>query len=400
MVHKTLDLMPAHIFLDARKPEQELQDFYQGLQPEDMRSMLKDSICKHDSILNSNPKLLQQMHLDDLAEHSDMEEGFTYSVHAIASVKSQFYVGLEKAIGDLKRPFFQNEVVVVGVQFMGGVGKTTLALALCTDDHIKGRLQNLLFITVSESPYVKGVLETMWDCIVVRKKSQLQNVKDASMQLQVQLLRQSKSALLILDKVRSRSNLKKLLFQVAGYKTLFTTRDISIIPRNHCSQFYQLPLLGQEDALSLFCLHGEPCEAWQSTKNKISKRELVSDYHINGLLRFMETNIRYPEDKKNSADSLLHNWIYVRKLECLEAICILLELASRKLLNLTNNPRSTAAISYGNASELYFSQYYVMRDLALQFRRPRHCIPEEEVTCAQEGGYFAMEVGAAERYAI
>ncbi|XP_057842215.1 probable disease resistance protein At4g33300 isoform X2 [Cryptomeria japonica] len=233
-IYETMDLTPAHILLDARKLVQELQDFYQDLKPEDMRSMLKDSM------LNRNPKLLQQIYFNHLAENSGMEEGFTYSLHEIAAVKSQFFVGLEKSIGDLKRPLFQKEVPIVGVRFMGGVGETTLALALWND------------VLIKESPNGKGLLETMWDGIVGRKRSEFQNLEDACMQLQIQLMRQSKSTLLILDNVGSRANLGKLLFHVTGYKTLFTKRDTSIIPRNYSAQYYQLPLLVHADALSLF----------------------------------------------------------------------------------------------------------------------------------------------------
>lgn len=250
-IHETMDLMPAHILLNAKKLEQELQVFYRELKPEDMRSTLKDSMLISDAFRNI--RLLQQMGLDNLAENFNMEEGFTSSVLVIAAVKSQFFVGLEKSIGDLRRPLFQNELSVVRVRCMGGIGKATLALALLNDAHIKGYFQNLLVTTVSESPNGKGLLETMWEGNVGRKRSEFQNLEDAHMQLEQQLLRQSKLTLLMLDDVGSRENLDRLLFQVAGYKTLFTTRDSSIIPRNHSIQFYQLPLLGQEDAQSLFC---------------------------------------------------------------------------------------------------------------------------------------------------
>lgn len=54
--------------------------------------------------------------------------------------KAQFYVGLEKCIGDLRRTLLEKNVSIVGVQSMGGGGKTTLALALCNDPQIKGIL--------------------------------------------------------------------------------------------------------------------------------------------------------------------------------------------------------------------------------------------------------------------
>ncbi|KAH9319578.1 hypothetical protein KI387_021347, partial [Taxus chinensis] len=387
--------IPAHVLLDARKIMAELKDFYQELQPPDISSLLNDTIYKQVSMLTNdacwNTMMLQQMGLDDLCGSSDMEEDSTYSFQNVLPAKSEFYVGLEKSIRDLKEVLFQSEVSVVGVQCMGGGGKTTLALALCDDPQIKGYFENVVFITVSESPNLKGILETMWDKIVGRKRPEFQNVEDAYLLLQQQIVKQPMRTLLILDDVWSRANLEKLLFEGPVYKTLITTRDSSTIPRNPSVRLYQLSLLGQEDALSLFCfwafgqtsipaaadanlvkevhaecrglplalkvigssLHGEPLVVWESAKNKLSKGESISDYHKDGLFRCLETSIdflddvarecfldlgAFPEDRKICADALLHIWVYVRKLDWQDAFVILLELASRNLLNLISNP--------------------------------------------------------------
>ncbi|KAH9291997.1 hypothetical protein KI387_042811 [Taxus chinensis] len=356
----------------------------------------------------------------DLFDRRETVEDSTYSNHNNFPRKSQIYVGLEKSEVDLKELLFQREVTVVGVHCMGGGGKTTLALALSNDPQIKGYFgNNVHFITVSESPNLKGILEMMWEKIDGRKSPEFQNVEDAHIQLQqLLILRQSNPTLVILDDVWSRENLDKLLFERPGYKTLITTRDSSTVPKTPSTRLYQLPLLGREDALSLFCfwafghisipsnvdanlvmevqaeceglplalkvigssLHGEPCVAWESAKNKLSKGKSISDYHKEGLLECLETSIdflddvarecfldlgAFPQGKKVCADALLDIWIYHRKLEWQDAFVILLELASRNLLNLTRKSGSRTEISYGDASELYFSQHDVMRDLAL-----------------------------------
>ncbi|XP_059074888.1 probable disease resistance protein At4g33300 [Cryptomeria japonica] len=365
-----------------------------------------------------------------------MEEGFNYSAHDVVSVKPQFYVGLEKSIGDLKKLLFQTQVSVVGMQCIGGGRKTTLALALCNDGDIKGYFQNVVFLTVSQSPNVKGLIETLWDKIIGMKSPEFQNEEDARMHLQKQLQWQSKPTLLVLDDVWSRVNLEKLLFQDARFKTLVTTRDSSTIPRNQSTRLYQLPLLGHEDALSLFCywsfgqtsiptnalaslvnevqaeckglplalkvigscLNGEPRAAWETAKKKLSKGESISDYQRNGLITCLETSISFlddvarecfldlglfPADIKICADALLDIWVYFRKMEWQEAFAILWELASRNLLNLTSNS-SAAAISYGNASELYFSQHDVMRDLAIHLASQGHIINRERLLLSRK----------------
>ncbi|GLJ20009.1 hypothetical protein SUGI_0362850 [Cryptomeria japonica] len=258
----------------------------------------------------------------------------------------------------------------------------------------------------------------MWESLFEKKKPAFQNVEDGQRQLQQQLLKQAMPMLVILDDVWSRSSLDKLLFEGRGYKTLITTRDISIIPKNPYTKLYELPVLGQQDAMSLFCfwafgqtsipetadanlvmevqaecgglplalkvigstMHGEPRVAWERAKKRLSKGESISDYHREGLLACLAISIdllddtvrecfldlgSFPEDKKICADALLDIWVNVRKLEWQDAFVILLELASRNLLNLISNPRNQAAISYGNASELYFLQHDVIRDLAL-----------------------------------
>jgi translation initiation factor RLI1 len=69
----------------------------------------------------------------------------------MGQVKSDFVVGLEKNIWNLKRILLQREVSVVGVQGMGGVGKTTMALALCNDQEIKGNMDFYLHFYLLKS---------------------------------------------------------------------------------------------------------------------------------------------------------------------------------------------------------------------------------------------------------
>ncbi|GLJ20373.1 hypothetical protein SUGI_0370170 [Cryptomeria japonica] len=355
------------------------------------------------------------MALINFIDSHEMVDDSAYGV----SGKPQFYVGLDKCIGDLRGLLFQSEVSVVGLQCMGGGGKTTLALGLLNDPQIKGYFRdNVIFITVSQSPNLKGILETMWKKISGKKRPEFQNLKDGKMKVQQLILNQPKPTLVILDDVWSRQNFEDLLFEGPGYKTLVTTRDNSTIPTTPTTQLYQLPSLCPENALSLFCfwafgqpsipgtinanivnevqaecgglplalkvigssLHGEPHEVWVRAKNKISKGECISDYHRNGLIRLLEISIDYlddvakecfldlalfPEDRKICADSLLDKWVYVRKLQWHDALSILSDLASRNLLNLTSTPRRRVSISNGNASELYFSQHSVIRELAL-----------------------------------
>ncbi|GLJ19833.1 hypothetical protein SUGI_0359460 [Cryptomeria japonica] len=440
-----LGLIPLHMMLDTRDLLEELKKNYQS-ESADISRGLNDFIFKQASMLTNDPSqntmMLQQMVLDDLVDSCDIVGDSASYNHDNGYGKSKIVVGLEKSTGDLKELLFNNEVSVVGVQCMGGGGKTTLALTVCNDPQIKGYFgNNIFFITVSQSPNLKTILEIMWEKIVGKNKPEFQNVEDAHIQLQEQLLKQLnlKPTLVILDDVWNRVSLENLLFEGPGYKTLITTRDSSIIPKDLSTRVYQLPLLGQEDALSLFCfwafgqtsipwtvdatlvkevqaeckglplalkviassLHGEPPVVWEIAKNKLSKAEPISDYHKEGLFKCLETSIdllddvvrecfldlgSFPEDTKICADALLDIWVYFRNLEWQDAFVILLELASRNLLNLTSNSGSGAAISHGSVSELYFYQHDVMRDLALYLgyhgdlvHRKRLLMPRKEL---------------------
>eukprot|EP01018_Ginkgo_biloba_P002528 Gb_02397 [translate_table: standard] len=58
-------------------------------------------------------------------------------------------------------------------------------------------------------------------------------------------------------------------------------------------------------------------------------------------------------------------WVYVHDLDLLAAYTILMELASRNLLNLVNNGMNHPGISYGMNCEAYVVQHDVLRDLAI-----------------------------------
>ncbi|XP_059075607.1 putative disease resistance protein At5g47280 [Cryptomeria japonica] len=445
-----MKVIPACTLLEARGMLADLKKNYTS-EASDISKELENSIFKQASMLTTDPcenaKMLQQPVLDDLLDCTESIEDTTSSYHSNGSGISQFFVGLEKPIAEVKELLFNTEVSVVGVQCMGGGGKTTLALALCDDPKIKCHFgNNVFFFTVSQSPNLKGILESLWEKIVAKKKPDFQNVEDAHRHLEQQLLQVPKPTLVILDDVWSRANLEKLLFEGPGYKTLITTRDSSTIPRNLSTQSYQLPLLGHEDALALFCfwafgqtsipctfdanlveevqaeckglplalkvigssLHGEPRVVWESAKNKLSKGEFISDYHKEALYKCLETSVyllddvvrecfidlgAFPEDRKICADALLDVWVYFRNLEWQDALAILLELASRNLLNLStsSNPGSGAAISHGSVSELYFTQHDVMRDLALNLgsqgdivHRKRLLMPRKEYTLPEK----------------
>ncbi|GLJ19984.1 hypothetical protein SUGI_0362420 [Cryptomeria japonica] len=143
-INDFMGLMPAHILLHMRRLMGDLESVYyqRDIQCLDTRSMLKESIFRQASMLTNDPcqntMMLQQMGSANLIDWTEMVKDSTYSYYDNVTGKSQFYVGMKKSITELKGILFQREVSVVGLQCIGGGGKTTLALALSNDSEIKG----------------------------------------------------------------------------------------------------------------------------------------------------------------------------------------------------------------------------------------------------------------------
>ncbi|GLJ19830.1 hypothetical protein SUGI_0359380 [Cryptomeria japonica] len=278
------------------------------------------------------------------------------------------------------RLLFEDEVSVVGVHSIGGGGKTTLALALCNDIQIKNYFDNnVIFIPVSQSPNLKGILETMWENLARRKRPEFLDVQDAHINLQQLLSKQSKPTLVILDDVRTKDALSLFCFWAFGQTSIPSDIDINLVKE------VQAGCDGLPLALKMVgsSIHGELDEVWKRAK-KISEGEYMSVYHRKGLFRLLQTSIDslddvtkerfldlglFPRNRRICVDALLDIWVYVRKLRRHDACDILSELASKSLLNLTSNQRGSASVSYKNALELYFSQHNVLRNLALYLGR-------------------------------
>ena len=100
-------------------------------------------------------------------------------------------------------------------------------------------------------------------------------------------------------------------------------------------------------------MRGKPRPIWSNAQRKLSKSESISEYHKESLLKCLETSIdvldgkhkqcfldlgAFPKGRKFSVETLLDIWVYVRQMEWTNALDVLLELASRNLLNLTGYP--------------------------------------------------------------
>ena len=217
--------------------------------------------------------------------------------------------------------------------------------------------------------------------------------------------------LVILDDVWSLSQLEDLVFKFPGCKTLVVSRFKfpTLVSRT-----YEMQLLDEEEALSVFCraafdqesvpqtaekrlvrqvsaecrglplalkvigasLRDQPPKIWLSAKNRLSRGEAISDSHETKLLERMAASVEclpekvrdcfldlgcFPEDKKIPLDVLINIWMEIHDLDEPDAFAILVELSNKNLLTLVNDAQYVSSTIYA----LIFKNGYYFKELVL-----------------------------------
>ncbi|XP_057849390.2 probable disease resistance protein At4g33300 [Cryptomeria japonica] len=301
---------------------------------------------------------------------------------------------------------------------MVGAGKSTLAAAVCKDNEIREYFQErVIYIEVSESPDLLTILKTMWKNILDGTAPDFTNVPKAHKELQSQIKSRNQPILVVLDDLWSTLHLQNLLFEETQYKTLVTTRDREVITKGPNTRIYELPLLQQEHALSLFChyafdkpsipigrdkelvenvqqqcnglplalkvigssLYGKSDCDWEQAEKRLSAGGPFNDDHKQSLLNKLKTSIvvlddherecfldlgAFPQRKMIPAKALLDIWVYVREMKSAQAKMLLGKFADRHLLELKKNT-GTSETTDDSMDGYSVSQHDVMRDLAL-----------------------------------
>ncbi|VAI27928.1 unnamed protein product [Triticum turgidum subsp. durum] len=323
---------------------------------------------------------------------------------------------------------------VVGICGMGGSGKTTLAMEIYKDQKIQGYFNNRVFFeTVSQSANLETIKMKLWEQI---SSNIVLGAYNQIPEWQLKLgPRDRGPVLVILDDVWSLSQLEELVFKFPGCKTLVVSRlkFPTLVTRT-----YEMKLLGEEEALSVFCsaafgqesvpqtadkklvkqvaaecrglplalkvigasLRDQPPMIWLSAKNRLSRGESISDSHETKLLERMAASVEclsgkvrecfldlgcFPEDKKIPLDVLINIWMEIHDLDKPDAFAILMELSNKNLLTLVNDAQNKAGDLYSNYHDYSVTQHDVLRDLALHMsgrdslnKRRRLVMPRRE----------------------
>ncbi|TKY57772.1 disease resistance protein [Spatholobus suberectus] len=305
----------------------------------------------------------------------------------------------------------REDLWVVGISGIGGSGKTTLAREVCRDDQVRCYYrERILFLTVSQSPNVEHLRTKIWGYIMGNERLDANYVVPQwTPQFE---FRSEVRTLIVLDDVWSLSVLEQLVCRIPGCKFLVVSRFKFPV----LSASYEVELLSDEDALSLFCHHafGQksiPLAAtenlvkqvvtecgrlplalkvigaslrdqtemfWLSVKNRLSQGQSIGESHEINLIERMAISINYlpekikecfldlcsfPEDKKIPLDVLINMWVEIHDIPETEAYAIVVELSNKNLLTLMKEAH--AGGMYSSCFEISVTQHDVLRDMAL-----------------------------------
>nr|XP_023924485.1 putative disease resistance protein RGA3 [Quercus suber] len=198
----------------------------------------------------------RQFHLDERREEIQVRNESRRQTHSLVSAED--VIGREEdkraIIGSLLDPNVKENVSVLPIVGIGGLGKTTVAQLVFNDEEIKNHFQLKFWVCVSDNFDVKIIVEKIWECIKNEKRKDLEmNTLVNNLQKEIN----GKRYLLVLDDVWNENrekwlSLKDILTGGArGSGILLTTRIKKVAEITKSMQSHLLRGLDDQQSWSL-----------------------------------------------------------------------------------------------------------------------------------------------------
>uniref|UniRef100_A0A7N2LAJ5 Disease resistance protein RGA3 n=1 Tax=Quercus lobata TaxID=97700 RepID=A0A7N2LAJ5_QUELO len=199
----------------------------------------------------------RQFHLDERREEIQVRNVSRRQTHSLVSAED--VIGREEdkkvIIGSLLDPNVKENVSVLAIVGIGGLGKTTVAQLVFNDEKVKNHFELKLWVCVSENFDVKIIVQKILECLKNEKPKDLEkNMLVNNLQKEIN----GKRYMLVLDDVWNEdrekwSELKQIIMGGAqGSRILVTTRSVKVAKISRPSQPHVLQGLEEQLAWSLF----------------------------------------------------------------------------------------------------------------------------------------------------
>ncbi|XP_044477886.1 probable disease resistance protein At4g27220 isoform X2 [Mangifera indica] len=142
-------------------------------------------------------------------------------------------------------------IFMIGVYGMGGIGKTTLAQELGRKAKKDKLFEDIVFVEVSESPDIKKIQTAIADNLGLKFKNESERAKELYSRME------GKNILLILDNIWEPLEIEKTIgipcrADRGRNKLLFTTRNLDVLERMDSTSNFGMGILTEEEAWILF----------------------------------------------------------------------------------------------------------------------------------------------------
>ncbi|XP_044477764.1 uncharacterized protein LOC123205033 isoform X2 [Mangifera indica] len=175
----------------------------------------------------------------------------TYEVVRLTNKDYEEFESRRSVFNDVLKELDDPEVGIIGVYGMGGIGKTTLVKEVGHQAKKNQKLDDVVFVEVSDKPDTKKIQDEIATQLRVKLDTEAERVSKLNARL-----KNGKKVLVILDNIWERLDLEALGIPCGddrgGCKLLLTARYRNVLWSMDCKKDFSMGVLKEEEAWRLF----------------------------------------------------------------------------------------------------------------------------------------------------